>query len=139
MVGVPKKAQKGPVKHKNITFLLIARLKMLGFLQNLKWNFSFYATIFLQSFVATFEQLHVEIMLQKTKFGQKKNQFLSILTWKHYFKVPESNFFFWKWLVMHLERSQKKFQQIFPKNGQVITVQNDLVNEKKQYFVTSRL
>ena len=94
MVGVPKKAQKGPVKRRNITFLFIARLKMLGFLQNLKWNFSFYATSFLQSFVATFEQLHVEIMLQKTKFDQKKTQFLSILTWKHYFKVPESNFFF---------------------------------------------
>jgi len=75
MVGVPKKAQKGPVKHKNITFLFIARLKMLGFLQNLKWNFSFYATSFLQSFVATFEQLHVEIMLKKTKFDQKKTNF----------------------------------------------------------------
>ena len=35
---------------------------------------------------------------------------------------------------MHLERSQKKFQQIFPKNGRVITVQNDLVNEKKTQF-----
>ena len=33
---------------------------------------------------------------------------------------------------MHLEK--KKFQQIFPKNGRVITVQNDLVNEKKQFF-----
>ena len=75
MVGVPKKAQKGPVKHKNITFLFIARLKMLGFLQNLKWNFSFYATSFLQSFVATFEQLHAEIMLKKPKFDQKKTIF----------------------------------------------------------------
>ena len=35
---------------------------------------------------------------------------------------------------MHLGRSQKKFQQIFPKNGRVITVQNDLVNEKKTQF-----
>ena len=35
---------------------------------------------------------------------------------------------------MHLERSQKKFKQIFPKNGRVITVQNDLVNEKKTQF-----
>ena len=93
MVGVHKKAQKGPVKHRNITFLFIARLKMLGFLQNLKWNFSFYATSFLQSFVATFEQLHVEIMLKKNKIRQKKKQFLSFLIWKHYFKVPESIFF----------------------------------------------
>ena len=80
MVGVPKKAQKGPVKRRNITFLFIARLKMLGFLQNLKWNFSFYATSFLQSFVATFEQLHAEIMLKKTKFDQKKKHFLSFHT-----------------------------------------------------------
>ena len=138
MVGVPKKAQKGPVKHKNITFLFIARLKMLGFLQNLKWNFSFYATIFLQRFVATIEQLHVEIMFQKTKFGQKKPNFWVFL---HENTISSSlnPIFFWKWLVMHLERSQKKFQQIFPKNGRVITVQNDLVNEKKHNFVTSRL
>ena len=72
MVGVPKKAQKGPVKHRNITFLFIARLKMLGFLQNLKWNFSFYIKSFLQNFVATFEQLHGEIRLKKTKFASKK-------------------------------------------------------------------
>ena len=139
MVGVPKKAQKGPVKHRNITFLFIARLKMLGFLQNLKWNFSFYATSFLQSFVATFEQLHVEIMLQKTKFGQKKKTIFEYSYMKTLFQGPWIQFFFWKWLVMHLERSQKKFQQIFPKNGRVITVQNDLVNEKKHNFVTSRL
>ena len=138
MVGVPKKAQKGPVKHRNITFLFIARLKMLGFLQNLKWNFSFYATSFLQSFVATFEQLHAEIMLKKPKFDPKKTNFWVFLhenTISRYLNP----IFFWKWLVMHLERSQKKFQQIFPKNGQVITVQNDLVNDKKHYFVTSRL
>ena len=36
---------------------------------------------------------------------------------------------------MHLERSQKKFQQIFPKNGRVITVQHDLVNEKNTIFL----
>ena len=139
MVGVPKKAQKGPVKHKNITFLFIARLKMLGFLQNLKWNFSFYATSFLQSFVATFEQLHVEIMLKKTKFDQKKPNFWVFLHENTISRSLNPIFFFWKWLVMHLERSQKKFQQIFPKNGRVITVQNDLVNEKKHNFLTSRL
>ena len=46
MVGVPKKARKGPVKHKDIIFLFTARPKMLGFLKNLKWKFSFYVKSF---------------------------------------------------------------------------------------------
>ena len=49
MVGVPKKAQKGPVKHKDIIFLFTARPKMLGFLKNLKWKFSFHVNSFLQN------------------------------------------------------------------------------------------
>ena len=65
MVGVPKKAQKGPVKHKDIIFLFTARPKMLGFLKNLKWKFSFHVNSFLQNFLATFEQLHGKIMLKQ--------------------------------------------------------------------------
>ena len=65
MVGVPKKAQKGPVKHKDIIFLFTARPEMLGFLKNLKWKFSFHVKSFLQNFLATFAQLHGKIMLKK--------------------------------------------------------------------------
>ena len=64
MVGVPKKAQKGPVKQR-YHFLFTARSKMLGFLKNLKWKFSFHVNSFLQNFLATFEQLHGKIMLKQ--------------------------------------------------------------------------
>ena len=67
MVGVPKKARKGPVKHKDIIFLFTARPKMLGFQKNLKWRFSFYV----KSFLKNFEQIHGKIMLKKTKFAPK--------------------------------------------------------------------
>ena len=66
MVGVPKKAQKGPVKHKD-HFLITARPKMLGFQKTLKWKFSFC----LKSFLKKFEQLHGKIMLKKTKLAPK--------------------------------------------------------------------
>ena len=72
MVGVPKKAQKGPVKHKDIIFSFTARPEMLGFLKNLKWKFSFHVKSFLQNFLATFAQLHGKIMLKKNSPPPKK-------------------------------------------------------------------
>ena len=76
----------------------------------------------------------LKLCYQKTKFDQKKTNFWVFLHENTISRSLNPIFFFEKWLVMHLERSQKKFQQIFPKNGQVITVQNDLVNGKKTQF-----
>ena len=82
LVGVPKKAQKGPVNQKNISFLFIKILKMLGISQNLKCNFLFNATTSMQNFVAFNEQLHRVKWLKKTKIAPKKSRFW-VLSYKN--------------------------------------------------------
>ena len=82
LVGVPKKAQKGPVNQENIIFFFIKILKMLGISQNLKCNFLFNATASMQNFLAFNEQLHRVKWLKKTKIVPKKSRFW-VLSYKN--------------------------------------------------------
>ena len=75
LVGVPKKAQKGPVNQENISFLFITIPKMLGLKKNLKCNFIFNATTFMQNFMVFNERLHRVKWLKKTKIAPKKSHF----------------------------------------------------------------
>ena len=63
-VGVPKKAQKGPVNQENISFLFIKIPKNAWIL-----------TKFMQNFVAFNEQLHRVKWFKKTKIAPKKSRF----------------------------------------------------------------
>ena len=50
--GVPKSAQKGPLKPKINSYLFSVAKKMVGVPSNLKWKFLINATSFMKNYVA---------------------------------------------------------------------------------------
>ena len=92
--GVPKKAQKGPLKRKKCSFFFIVTTKIEGMTSNLKWKFLINATTIMYKFVALLRWLHRKIWPQKPKIAPKKSVFWINWPKKQYFKVRVPQFFF---------------------------------------------
>ena len=73
--GVPKKAQKGPLKRKLNSFFFIVATKMIGMPSNLNWKFLINATTIMQKIVALLKWLHRKIWPQKPKIAPKNRVF----------------------------------------------------------------
>ena len=73
--GVPKSAQKGPLKQKINRFFFIVATKIVGEPSNLKWKFLINATSFMKKFVAPPKGLHRKIWPQNPKIDPKKTCF----------------------------------------------------------------
>ena len=105
--GVPKKAQKGPLKRKKCSFFFIVTTKMNGMTSNLKWKFLINATTIMQKFVALLKWLHRKIWPQKPKIAPKKSVFLVYWPKNNILRSGYPNFFFYFANIRCLEVPKK--------------------------------
>ena len=113
--GVPKKAQKGPLKQKINSFFFIEAKKIIGMPSNLKWKFLINATTIMQKFVALLKWLHRKIWPQKPKITPKKSVFLVHWPKNNVLRSGYPNFFFYFANIRCLEVPKKISGHIYKK------------------------